>query len=355
MGMMTNFKVFFHKKNSESNISDNKYKQHLHRSSACDSLSDSSSNSSTKSMDVGLTSVLASKQINSEAGGYNYQYKDGRRYHAQKDVAYLLPNDDDEVDRVHQQHWILRHAFQCNFHAPVEEMLKEGINVLDSGCGPATWTFEIGENYPRSKIYGADASCVFPENVKPANVEFAIGNIAKRIPHEDGMFHYIHQRLLFVGLTQDDWTNSLQEHFRVLKPGGYIELIEPGFKQLFAAGPCLNLLMETLRKSTASRGIQFEIGEELEDRVQKAGFENVHVKKLEIPLNHNGKIGELFWDDYRHAFMNLKGKMTQASPEFEAEGAYEAHLNECAREARRSKANSEWYVVYAQKPLSGTP
>ncbi|OBZ82304.1 hypothetical protein A0J61_09647, partial [Choanephora cucurbitarum] len=56
--------------------------------------------------------ILTAKQINSEAGGYNYQYKDGRRYHAQKDVSYLLPNDDDEVDRVHQQHWILRHAFQ---------------------------------------------------------------------------------------------------------------------------------------------------------------------------------------------------------------------------------------------------
>ncbi|KAI8331477.1 hypothetical protein BD560DRAFT_438165 [Blakeslea trispora] len=57
-------------------------------------------------------------------------------------------------------------------------------------------------------------------------------------------------------------------------------------------------------------------------------------------------MGELFWDDYRHAFMNLKGKMTQANPEFEAEGAFEA---------QRSKANSEWYFVYSQKPLSDTP
>ncbi|KAI8380548.1 S-adenosyl-L-methionine-dependent methyltransferase [Choanephora cucurbitarum] len=260
----------------------------------------------------------------------------------------------DYVDRVHQQHWILRHAFQCNFHAPVEDKLKEGITVLDSGCGPATWTFEVGEAYPQSRIYGVDASCVFPENVKPANVEFAIGNIAKHIPHEDCTFDYVHQRLLVVGLTKDDWTNALQEHFRILKPGGYIELIEPGFKQLFTAGPCLNLLLDTLKKSTASRGIELEIGEELEDRVRKAGFENIHVKKLEIPLNHGGKIGDLLWDDYRHAFMNLKGSMAKTNPEFEVESAYEAHLSECAKEAQRSKAHLEWFIVYAQKPLLAT-
>ncbi|OBZ82718.1 hypothetical protein A0J61_09235 [Choanephora cucurbitarum] len=61
-------------------------------------MSDSTSNSSVQSMDASLNSALASKQVNSEAGGYNYQYKDGRRYHAQKDVSYLLPNDDDGME-----------------------------------------------------------------------------------------------------------------------------------------------------------------------------------------------------------------------------------------------------------------
>jgi ubiquinone/menaquinone biosynthesis C-methylase UbiE len=86
-------------------------------------------------------------------------------------------------------------------------MLENGIVVLDSGCGPATWTFEMGECYPRSTFHGIDASCVFPENIKPANVEFVIGNIAKHVPYPDNTFDYIHQRLLFLGLTDSDWTN----------------------------------------------------------------------------------------------------------------------------------------------------
>jgi hypothetical protein len=62
----------------------------------------------------------------------NFKYnEDGRRYHGNEHVAYVLPNDDDgmhityiyiyiltssinmmiiETDRVHQQHWILKHA-----------------------------------------------------------------------------------------------------------------------------------------------------------------------------------------------------------------------------------------------------
>lgn len=79
--------------------------------------------------------------------------------------------------------------------------------MLDSGCGPATWTFEMGETYPRSKFHGVDVSCVFPESIKPANVEFVIGNIAKHIPYPDNTFDYIHQRLLLLGLTNEDWEN----------------------------------------------------------------------------------------------------------------------------------------------------
>jgi ubiquinone/menaquinone biosynthesis C-methylase UbiE len=84
-------------------------------------------------------------------------------------------------------------------------MLDEGITVLDSGCGPATWTFEMGETYPNSKFYGIDISLVFPELIKPANVDFVIGNIAKKIPFPDNTFDYIHQRLLIVALTVDEW------------------------------------------------------------------------------------------------------------------------------------------------------
>lgn len=37
----------------------------------------------------------ANSVTNNSSNGYNFQFKDGRRYHADSDVAYVLPNDDD--------------------------------------------------------------------------------------------------------------------------------------------------------------------------------------------------------------------------------------------------------------------
>ncbi|CAO3637739.1 unnamed protein product [Mucor hiemalis] len=205
--------------------------------------------SSVKNSSLTKSSVVSpttSTRQQTSSAGHSYKYKDGRRYHADESVAYVLPNDDDEADRVHEQHWILRYVLQGNFFSPVTKQLEEGINVLDSGCGPATWAFEMAEAYPLSKFYGIDASCVFPEDIKPANVEFIIGNIAKELPYDDNFFDFIHQRLLILGLTGDDWTSTLDNLYKVLKPGGYIELGEPDLQVVKDAGPGMHAL-QTIR------------------------------------------------------------------------------------------------------------
>lgn len=92
-----------------------------------------------------------------------------------------------------------------NYHAPIHNLLEKGIKVLDSGCGPATWCFDMAEAYPNSKFQGIDISRVFPESIKPINVKFVNGNIAQLLPFEDNTFDYIHQRLLVGGLTHTDW------------------------------------------------------------------------------------------------------------------------------------------------------
>ncbi|KAI8088040.1 S-adenosyl-L-methionine-dependent methyltransferase [Gilbertella persicaria] len=344
MGVFSSLKGIFQKRQVKKTQLTNLNKKNII------SISKDNMGSAIKSTDATCSPTTSSKQANSDAGGYNYKYSDGRRYQGHDNVSYLLPNDDDENDRIHQQHWILRYAFQCNFHAPVTKMLEEGITVLDSGCGPATWTFEIGESYPRSKIYGVDASCVFPEDIKPANVEFAIGNIAKRIPYEDSMFDYVHQRLLIGGLTHDDWKNTLKEHYRILKPGGYVELAEVSFIDLDEAGPYMATLVKAFETLFDSRGLRIKIGLELEDRLRQAGFENIVVKKIPLPFNHSGKIGELLWCDFQHLCINLKPALVKANPALDGPGVFDTYLEKAAIELTLSKTYSKFFVAYAQKP-----
>lgn len=59
--------------------------------------------------------------------------------------------------------------------------------------------------YPLSKFHGIDISFVFPELIRPANVELVIGNITQTVPFPDNTFDYIHQRMLIAAFTHDNW------------------------------------------------------------------------------------------------------------------------------------------------------
>lgn len=68
----------------------------------------------------------------------------------------------------------------------------------------------MAEVYRESKFCGIDASAVFPEIIMPPNVDFAVANLAKTLPFPDNHFDFIFQRLLIMGLKNDDWNNVRQ-------------------------------------------------------------------------------------------------------------------------------------------------
>lgn len=95
--------------------------------------------------------------------------------------------------------------FYRNFQAPLQEKLEQGITVLDSGCGPAAWVFDMAKDFPNSQFHGIDITSTFPHDTKPSNCEFTVANLAEGIPYPDNYFDYVHQRLLILGLTNANW------------------------------------------------------------------------------------------------------------------------------------------------------
>ncbi|KAI9254851.1 S-adenosyl-L-methionine-dependent methyltransferase [Sporodiniella umbellata] len=279
-----------------------------------------------------------------------YRYIHGRKHHEDEQIGYVLPSDDDEADRMHQQHWILKYIFGSNFQAPVHDQLENGITVLDSACGPATWTLEMAKVYPNSTFEGVDISPLFPENIKPQNTSFHLGNIAKRLPFEDNTFDYIHQRLVFIGLTKTEWENNLLELYRILKPGGQIELVEPVI-ELDNCGPLTKKNQEALNSVMLSRDMCPNIGKELEKNLLFAGFENITVFSKKLPINHGGKAGELWWQDFKHLSLNLRPVMAQKNPEFEDAEQFEAYLDKSAEECKQYQTFSSWFINYGTKPM----
>lgn len=147
------------------------------------------------------------------------------------DWPYVLTQDNDEQDRMVAQHYLLRTAFGSDFSSPIKPLLQKGIVVLDVGCGPGTWTMEMSTAFPKSTFIGIDQSAFYPRDIKPRNCHFrSCGSLVQHqlpLPFPDNSIDYIYQRDINWGLTGQTWQPLLQEYQRILKPGGWIEFVEP--------------------------------------------------------------------------------------------------------------------------------
>ncbi|KAJ8663280.1 hypothetical protein O0I10_000518 [Lichtheimia ornata] len=272
----------------------------------------------------------------------------GRRF--RDDVAYVLPVDDTEMDRVHQQHWMLKVLFDGNFKAPVESALEEGMQVLDSGCGPATWTLELANTYPKSTFHGTDISSNFPKTIKPANCNFYVHNITERSEFQGNYFGFIHQRLLVAGLLVDDWEKVLQEHWRTLAPGGWIELMELPVAKTVNIGPKLAALFNIFVEMCKAKGLHWQITNHLEGMLERLGFVNIKVQEVELPINHESTVSKLAWEDMLDLYKAIKPVIVKSMPELADDERYLEYLEACGEECNKNKMFGYFYRIWGQKP-----
>jgi ubiquinone/menaquinone biosynthesis C-methylase UbiE len=101
------------------------------------------------------------------------------------------------------------------------------MHIFFCSCGPGTFLCEMAADYPKSRYVGVDLYPIFP-NIKPHNVNFIQCNLLKGLPFEENTFDFVHIRFLILELSEFDWENFvIKELTRVLKPNGWIEIMEP--------------------------------------------------------------------------------------------------------------------------------
>ncbi|CAG8615594.1 13497_t:CDS:2, partial [Ambispora leptoticha] len=105
-----------------------------------------------------------------------------RKFHNFQDVHYYLPCDNEETDRLSNEHFLVKNLWGRNFFSPIENLLLQGnIKILDVGCGSGTWMLEMATLFP-SSFYGIDISRMYPSAIKPRNTEFINANILRGLP-----------------------------------------------------------------------------------------------------------------------------------------------------------------------------
>lgn len=152
----------------------------------------------------------------------DYEYANGRRYHAYHKGSYLLPNDEEEQDRLDLLHHVCLLVLGGRlFVSPLPKPQR----VLDVGTGTGIWATDVADQFPSAQVVGTDLSPIQPAWVPP-NVQFYIDDLENEWLYDaDDAFDLVHTRVM--GGSISDWDRFISQAYTHLKPGGWLELHEP--------------------------------------------------------------------------------------------------------------------------------
>ncbi|KAF5570808.1 methyltransferase like [Fusarium phyllophilum] len=213
---------------------------------------------------------------------FSYRYEHGRRYHAFHEGAYLVPNDDEEQNRMDLVHHIYSLLLAGKLHtAPIDNPQR----VLDLGTGTGIWAIDFADEHPSAEVVGTDLSPIQPDWV-PANCVFEVDDFEDPWVYKKP-FDYIHARELegCIGNEQQFFDCA----FENLNSGGYLELqAQRGFfmsdDDSIKKAVNAEVWAEAVRDSSSKFGKPIDCAMNWKDKVIKAGFVDVHEEVRKIPI-----------------------------------------------------------------------
>jgi SAM-dependent methyltransferase len=224
-----------------------------------------------------------------------YRHENGRTYHAYRDGKYLIPNDEEEQDRLDLLHHLFKMVLEGELYtAPLSSQPQR---ILDVGTGTGIWAIEMGERFPTAIVIGTDLSPIQP-NWVPSNVKFYVDDAEADWPtsHSE-KYDLVHGRALCGGIS--DWPRFYTQAYESLKPGGWMEMqdhecwINSDDGGMERAPGCADWIREVDRASRLV-GKPLNIAHLHKQWMIDAGFQDVRevVKKVSLRVETLGRAAD---------------------------------------------------------------
>lgn len=123
----------------------------------------------------------------------------------------------------------------------------------------------------------------------------------------ENSFDLAHQRLLIAAFTREQWQIAIARLFRILKPGGCIQITEVGHLGIESVStelPATRLCDDYCSAIFAKRGLLgFDCSSQVPILMEEAGFVDVYVEDRRVPLGEQwGSLGIKGSERMSHAY-----------------------------------------------------
>jgi SAM-dependent methyltransferase len=174
--------------------------------------------------------------------------------------------------------------------------------ILDiHGAFKAAWGWQVAFDFPTATVYGYEVDHTggllnpgipLPTDVGPPNYNSVLGHTLYPLPFEDEMFDVVTCKSLWYFVRADRWGEVLREMYRVLKPGGALELVVSDF-DLLNKSPTDECWFSRLIDGVRRRGIDPYPSILGPKEMAAAGFVDINRCNLAMPRGWGGQIGQM--------------------------------------------------------------
>ncbi|KAG0186485.1 hypothetical protein DFQ28_007731, partial [Apophysomyces sp. BC1034] len=251
--------------------------------------------------------------------------------------SYLFISSEDEADRIQLKNDLVKLAFEGEFAIPIDFCnLKR---VVDIGCGPGAWCLDLAQHYPQLEVIGIDCTDMFPTNVPP-NCQFWRHNVLHGLHghFEEASVDYCHIRFMNLAFTADQYAQAVKDCWKILRPGGYLEMMEMD-NWVYSPGPTIERLNKEGMNSfpyfietAQSRGFKPRLARELNSLVPEDAVNRLE-KYRSLPIGlWGGRLGVMFRDDLVYVLANSQPAVNKHFGRECTPDNFEQELETAARE-----------------------
>ncbi|CAM1511602.1 Fc.00g091150.m01.CDS01 [Cosmosporella sp. VM-42] len=199
----------------------------------------------------------------------------GRTYqqYAVTNGTYFAPIDEDEISRLGTMHGVFNRVFDSRLIFPP---VRSPRKILDCGCGAGDWVVDVAGQYPNAEVLGVDVSPHMIPDESPENLEFQIDDLNGRFTFRSNYFDVVHSQMMAGGIHANRWRSYIRDIFKVLKPGGWCQMVEIYFNAQSDNGTLTREGVQPYKDPRAPLQIS--------NWMRSAGFTEIESRLLSLPM-----------------------------------------------------------------------